>query len=150
VLVSKTPKEIKTMNAKVKEAMTALETLYKLQLIPKGEYLTLKSNLKGEEAEAIADRILAVYNTFKTMPKTYETEKVKDKIVHLHYFIGSWDWYVFEKDVEEEEQIQAFGFVTSNLCPEGEMGYINLQEVTQAGAEVDLYWTPKPLSECKK
>jgi len=138
------------MNAKVKEAMTALETLYKLQLIPKGEYITLKSNLKGEEGEAIGERVLGVYNTFKTMPKTYETEKVKDKVAHLHYFKNGHDFYIYEKDMEEEEQIQAFGFVTSNLCPEGEMGYINIQEVTQAGAEVDLYWTPKPLSECKK
>jgi hypothetical protein len=149
-LLFKDTKGENEMNAKVKEAKQALETLYKLQLIPKGEYLTLKSNLNGEEGEAIGERVLGVYNTFKTMPKTYETEKVKDKIVHLHYFIGSWDWYVFEKDVEEEEQIQAFGFVTSNICPEGEMGYVNIQEVTQAGGELDLYWTPKPLSECKK
>lgn len=136
--------------AKIKEAKTALETLYKLSLMPKGEYLTLKQNLNGEEAEGIGERILAVYNTFKTMPKTYETDGQEDKTAYLHYFVGSHDWYIVEKDMEEEEQIQAFGFVKSHNCPEGELGYVDITSVTKAGGELDLYFTPKKLSECKK
>jgi hypothetical protein len=36
--------------------------------------------------------------------------------------------------------------VKSDLCPEGELGYISLPEITQAGAELDLYFTPAPVS----
>jgi hypothetical protein len=130
----------------IKKAKETLETMYKQSLLPKGEYLCLRSNLNCEEKLAIAERILAVYNTFKTMPKTYETEKVTKKVAHLHYFTGSWDWYIIEKDMQEDEQIQAFGLVKSHNCPEGEMGYIDITEVTKAGGELDLYYTPKEVN----
>ena len=37
------------------------------------------------------------------IPRLYETEKIgsKNKIVHLHFFIGGCDWYVAEFDGEE-------------------------------------------------
>ena len=36
------------------------------------------------------------------IPKLYETEDVplKDKLIHLHFFIGGCDWYVAEYDGE--------------------------------------------------
>ena len=38
------------------------------------------------------------------LPKLYETESVplKDKIIHLHFFIGSCDWYIAEFDTDEK------------------------------------------------
>jgi len=125
----------------IKVSKTALEYLYKLHLLPKGEYLTLKSNLNGEEAVGIGARILAVYNTFKAMPKSYETDGQKEKIAHLHYFKNGHDFYIYEKDMEEEEQIQAFGLTKCN--GESEIGYISLVELTGIGVELDLYWQPK-------
>ena len=131
------------MNAKEKinKAKEALETMHKQSLMPNGEYLTLRSNLNGEEAEGIAERILAVYNTFKTMPKTYETDGQKEKTAYLHYFKNSHDFYIYEKDQIEDEQIQAFGLTKCN--GESEIGYISLVELTGIGVELDLYWTPQ-------
>ena len=57
------------------------------------------------------------------MPKSYETEgQGKEAIVTLHYFTGSWDWYITEKD-KEEEQLQAFGLVSGF---EKEYGYTSV------------------------
>jgi hypothetical protein len=40
--------------------------------------------------------------------------------------------------------------VKSELCPDDEWGYIKLEEITQAGAELDLYFTPAPVSTFRK
>ncbi len=56
------------------------------------------------------------------MPSPYTTPDEKDPTAHLHYFFNGWDWWIIEKDIEEQEQV--FGFVKSDLCPEGELGYI--------------------------
>ena len=47
----------------------------------------------------------------------------------------------------EAEQRQAFGL--ANLGYGGELGYISIDEITRAGAELDLYWTPKALQKVK-
>ena len=87
------------------------------------------------------------------MPKTYGTEGQDDAAVVLHYFTGGSDWWVVEKDnsIDEDgkpdgKQVQAFGLVSLNGW-EPELGYINLEEVLEAGAELDLHWTPQPLSK---
>jgi hypothetical protein len=134
---------------RILQGAQALNELQKRQLLPREEFLTLAENLKGEEGLAIAETIKKVWQTFETMPKTYETEAKPDPIAHLHYFIGSWDWYITEKDAEPE-QLQAFCFVKSEFCPEGEFGYTCLPEITQAGAELDLYFTPAPVSKFRK
>ena len=37
------------------------------------------------------------------IPRLYETENIplKDKIIHLHFFIGGCDWYIAEYDGED-------------------------------------------------
>ena len=119
----------------------------KLKLIKdffgKGQYEVVKSNLDSYE-EVIDD----LYSTITTMPKTYETDGIPKlkKIAYLHYFSSSSDWYILEKDVEEE-QLQAFGFTILNGDMENaELGYINIEELKQY-VELDFYFDPKPLSE---
>ena len=133
---------------RILQGAQALHELEKRRLLPRGEFLTLAQNLKGEEGLAIAETVKKVWQTFETMPKTYATEGKDDPTAHLHFFIGSWDWWITETD-SEPRQLQAFGFVKSELCPDGEWGYINLEEITQAGAELDLYFTPAPVSKFK-
>jgi hypothetical protein len=47
-----------------------------------------------------------------------------------------------------------FGKVISHLCPDGELGYTTLDQLREItgpmglGVERDMYWSPKPLSEC--
>jgi hypothetical protein len=132
---------------RILQGAQALHELEKRRILPRGEFLALAQNLKGEEGLEIAETIKKVWQTFETMPKTYETEANPDPTAHLHYFTGSWDWWIIEKDIEEQEQV--FGFVKSELCPDGELGYISLPEITEAGAELDLYFTPAPVSKFK-
>jgi hypothetical protein len=133
---------------RILQGAQALGWLEARRLLPRGEFLTLAQSLRGEEGLEIAETVKRVWQTFETMPKTYETEASSDPTAHLHFFTGSWDWWITEKDTEPE-QSQAFGFVKSELCPDGEMGYISLPEITEAGAELDLYFTPAPVSKFK-
>lgn len=102
---------------------------------------------------------------FAAVPALYDTEAIDsaDKIVHLHYFVAGHDWYVLEL---EHDSGMAFTWATSSMCPEGELGYTNLQELETITAhapvrdggggflgrlplvvERDLYWDKKPLGE---
>ena len=101
----------------------------------------------GEERTYFIDKILGMVNTFRTMPKTYEQDgKGDNAVVHLHYFLGDMDWYITERDMEDE-QLQAFGL--ADLGYGGELGYISIEELKANNIELDLYWTPKTLSEVK-
>jgi hypothetical protein len=133
---------------RILQGAQALNELQKRQLLPRGEFLTLAGNLKGEEGLAIAEIIKKVWQTFEGMPLPYTTQDEKDPIAHLHYFLNGWDWWIIEKDIEEQEQV--FAFVKSDLCPEGELGYTSLPEITEAGAELDLFFTPAPVSTFRK
>jgi len=132
---------------RILQGAQALNALQKRQLMPRGEIGALLESLKGEEGIAIAETVKKVWQTFEGMPSPYTTQDEKDPTAHLHYFLNGWDWWIIEKDIEEQEQV--FGFVKSDLCPEGELGYISLPEITQAGAELDLYFTPAPVSKFK-
>ena len=85
------------------------------------------------------------------MPQTYEQDGKGDRaIVYLHYFYGGMDWYITEKDANQdgEGQRQAFGLV--NLGYGAELGYINLAELcAQPRIELDLYWAPRPLADVR-
>ena len=78
------------------------------------------------------------------MPRTYETDGQGLKAVAvLHYFTPAFDFYITEKDRSGGTQ-QAFGLA---IAPERELGYISIRQLVEAGAELDLYWTPKTLTE---
>ena len=101
---------------------------------------------RREEKDFFYSKLEELANTFTSMPKTYEQDGKGDQAVaYLHYFKGGWDWYITEKDMEEE-QLQAFGLVYGF---ERELGYINLEELASVGAELDLHFTPKTLAEIK-
>ena len=88
------------------------------------------------------------------LPKLYETDgpTTKDKIIHMHFFIGGCDWYISEYDGEDI----FFGFAILNddyMC--AEWGYISFHELKTlkfSGIEVDndLYWEPKPAEQVEK
>jgi hypothetical protein len=88
----------------------------------------------------------------KGVPKMMAQENVKDAIAHLKFFIDSWTWYVTELDPKTGE---AFGKVFSCHCPDGELGYIDMNELAQIrgsvghGVERDRYFKPTPLSQCR-
>lgn len=84
------------------------------------------------------------------IPNLYATEEVpvKDKIVHLHYFVGSCDWWIVELG---EHRGLAFGYANLGDPYSAEWGYISMNElrgiyVRTAGLPVvverDLFWVP--------
>lgn len=114
----------------------------------------LRHNLKGEESEFFARMLVDLAERIRTMPHTYQQEKLGDNaIAYLHYFNGSMDFYITEKDrgarddSPEEFQSQAFGLVVSY---ETERGYISIRELIQNGVELDLYWKPQTIATILK
>ena len=62
------------------------------------------------------------------IPRLYETEHIplQDKLIYLHFFIGSCDWYVAEYDGED----LFWGFVILNDdFQNAEWGYISFSEL---------------------
>lgn len=88
------------------------------------------------------------------IPRLYETEKVlpKDKLIHLHFFIGGCDWYIAEYDGRDT----FFGFAILNQdLQNAEWGYVSFGELMelkiQGWLEVDCetedVWAIKKASD---
>ena len=146
----------KEQNEKIASAKQALVTMLG-NFIGRNQAAVLGDLLRGEERLAIAEQILSVWETIKTMPVSYEMDgkEQKDVTVQLHYFLGGMDVWVTEKDFGEARewtpvtpQLQAFGLIDLNGEPE--MGYVSLQEVTEAGMELDLHWVKTDLESIYK
>ena len=81
------------------------------------------------------------------LPAFYSTEEVplRDKIIHMHFFIGGCDWYATEYD---PEQRLFFGFaILNNDLEMAEWGYFSLSELAELKASFvevdrDLHWNP--------
>jgi hypothetical protein len=93
----------------------------------------------------------------KQLPALYSQDTVPDPLCILKYFTpdAGWTWFIVEGSEQEDGDWMFFCKVISPICPEGELGYVMLSELEQIkgalglGVERDLYWTPKPLSQCK-
>lgn len=109
----------------------------------------LIEGLRGEEAGFFRDKAKELHGIIDRMPSTGETEEQgDDAMVWLHYFVGGADWFITEKDLCAEQH-QAFGWADL-FCDGGELGYINIVELLEAGAELDFYWTPRTLADVKR
>ncbi|MFK3740914.1 hypothetical protein [Massilia sp. TN1-12] len=137
-------------------AYHALDTTL-AKFMPVAQRMVLTSQLAGEEAEGIAQSVNAIAKVIAEMPETYQTEgQCGSALVHLHYFIGSVEAWIVEKDRGDPDngdtsQTQAYGLVTlTGNVEDGEIGYVNIEELVAAGAELDLYWTPKTLDQVQE
>lgn len=90
------------------------------------------------------------------LPKLYETESVpiKDKLVHLHFFLADCDWWAIEYDGEDI----FFGFAVINGDHlNSEWGYFSLSELKdislggfmEVDCEPEHLWRVRPASEIK-
>lgn len=116
--------------------------------MPRAELDTIEKSCRGEEGSHFRAKLWSMADKIDAMPRTCQTENETDPFAHLHYFKGGGDWYITELDMYPEQQ-QAFGLA----CPfgdRGELGYISLIELCANNVELDLYWTPKRLSEILK
>ena len=106
------------------------------------------SAMRGEEGEYFRAKVTNLIKLLDAMPKVYEQDGLGDQaVVYLHYFTGSQDWYITERDTSEE-QLQAFGL--ADFGDGGEMGYISISELISHGVELDLYWKPRTLSAIRQ
>ena len=88
------------------------------------------------------------------IPKLYETEgmDLKEKTVHLHFFLGGSDWYAVEYDGKD----LFFGYVIINDDMEmAEWGYFSFSELKSIkikGIEVDfdVWWVERKASEIER
>ena len=91
------------------------------------------------------------------IPRLYETEHVplKEKEIHLHFFIGSSDWFVCEYDGEE----LFFGFaILNNDYQCAEWGYVSFSELMsikidgwlEIDCELEEYFPVQKASEIDK
>ncbi|QFX96683.1 zincin-like metallopeptidase domain-containing protein [Acidithiobacillus thiooxidans] len=117
--------------------------------------------LRDKEGKAFyGDKMQELNNIIMDMPQTYETDGKSDaeKVAALRYFgPGNAQFFIIEKDRGDPEnegsgfprQKQAFGLADLG---EGapEMGYINIEEITRAGAQLDYHFTPQNLLEIKQ
>ncbi|MBN1156542.1 DUF2958 domain-containing protein [Candidatus Woesearchaeota archaeon] len=89
------------------------------------------------------------------LPAFYSTEEVplKEKMIHMHFFIGGCDWYAAEYDPKQQ---LFFGFaILNNDYDMAEWGYFSLRELDELKVKFlevdrDLYFTPKKASEIEK
>ncbi|WP_052123106.1 hypothetical protein [Gallibacterium anatis] len=135
------------------EAIDAQEMLKALEahkaFFSKSQYKTIQDALKGEESTGMVDTLKPLFKRIDSMPKSYETDgQGNDAVAQLHYFVSNGDFYITEKDMSGAGTRQAFGMTVMNGDPE--LGYISIDEITSANAELDLYWTPKTLEAIKK
>ncbi len=90
-----------------------------------------------------------------TIPRLYQTEDLplKDKLIHLHFFIGNTDFYICEYNCTDT----FWGFVILNGDMEmAEFGYINFDELKSIRVngwqeiDCDQHWRVRPASQVKK
>jgi len=80
------------------------------------------------------------------IPAFYTTEKtpLKEKVIHMHFFIGGCDWYAAEYDPQEQT---FFGFANLGDDDMAEWGYFSLKELCEVKVKFlevdrDLYFPP--------
>jgi hypothetical protein len=111
---------------------------------------TMRDLMDGEEGPYFQAKAREIAGIILGMPKTHETANDPDPVAYLHYFNGGSDWYVFERDMYEE-QLQAYCYACLNgWYDSAEVGLVSIEELCESGVELDLHWTPRPLSEVKE
>ena len=91
------------------------------------------------------------------LPRLYETENIplKDKLIHLHFFIAGCDWYIAEYDGED----LFWGFaILNNDYEMAEWGYVSFSELKsiklkgwlEVDCEIEEMWKVRKASEVGK
>lgn len=118
------------------------------RFVPESQLKTIFNLAGGEEGQYFKDKLDEIHRLVDSMPKTYGQDGLgDDAIAYMHYFIGGANWYITERDMEDEQH-QAFG-LADLFGDGGEIGYISIEELKSVGAELDLYWNPVTIGEIK-
>lgn len=127
------------------DAVQSLKNL--APFVPRFQLSILEGLIDGEEGQYFIDTVVELDYLIQQMPQTYEQDGKGDQAVaYLHYFRGNMDWYITEKDMEDE-QLQAFGL--ANLGYGAELGYISIEELKANNVEIDLHFVPTFVGKLK-
>jgi hypothetical protein len=92
-------------------------------------------------------------NQLSRLPKLYETENLplKDKLIHIHFFMGGCDWYIAEYDGED----LFWGFADLGDPQNAEWGYMSFQEmrdieINRFEIDCEIFDPPKKAGDIKK
>lgn len=120
--------------------------------LPRAEAEVIRGALRGEGAQWFRDKIRELAETIRKMPRTYDQSQVKDAVASLHYFTPAHDFYILELDMEGSGREQAFAlsFNSGSGDSRGRLGYVSIDEIVRAGAELDLHFDPKTVSEIRR
>lgn len=137
--------------AKAEAPEDPLEALKAIKHFVSSEQIkVMRKLMDGEEGPWFQAKALEMAGVILGMPKTYETASDPDPVVHLHYFNGGSDWYIYERDMYEEQH-QAYCYACLNgWYDSAECGMVSIEELRENGVELDLHWKPRPLSEVKE
>jgi len=110
------------------------------QWMPTGQFRVVMENARfSGEREYFRDLVVSLAQTIRDMPVTGDQDGMgDDAVAYLHYFVGGFDFYITEKDVDGGV-MQAFGLISSDCV---ELGYISITEIIAAGAELDFNFAP--------
>lgn len=131
-----------------KNALEQITKLHSTGFVSSFQYRAIKTLLKSNEKAFFIEAVDRIYSTIEVMPKTYEQDGKEDQATaYLHYFTSNGDFYITEKDIDDGVT-QVFGLSSiGDFYPE--LGYISITELVKNGAEIDLHFEPKTLSEIK-
>jgi|GEM_PF-2047933 len=115
-------------------------------LMPKLQLMAVLENDESEEVQYFIDKIKELEAIFVDAKKIDDKTPLMDKIVKLHYFYGSTDWFIFDYDQEDNV---FFGYVVLNGDTEmAEAGYISVDEIMSVKRiELDFNFDQKPLGK---
>lgn len=132
--------------ASAAEGLAALNSIK--HFINRNQYRSIADAMRGEEKVFFIDKARLLADIINGMAESYEQDgKGMDATAYLHYFSGSHDWYITEKDSQSGTR-QAFGW--ADLGQGGELGYISIDELTRNNIELNLHFDPTPLSAAVK
>lgn len=133
---------------KTKKALALLDGLL-ARFMGVSQREAVRSFLRGEEGDFYADKMIHLAGLIEAMPRLYATETLGDDApVTLRYFHGSATWYAIEREDKVEQGNTLFAYA-SLWGQDWELGYTDLDEIIEAGAELDFHFEPRPLGQVK-
>ena len=143
------PQEAFDCSGLARTQSTSFQRVSLRQWVSSGQWRAIQAGLHGEEAAWFVEKTHEYADRIAAMPVTYG-QQGPSAIAYLHYFHSGSDWYITEKDTEQD-QWQAFGYAVLNGDTQNaELGYIPIIELVRLGVELDLHFTPTPLSKIRR
>jgi len=116
------------------------------QFMPASQLRFCMDAIKGEEGQYFIDTLTKMAAVWEAAPATYGTNGTlqEDKTAVMHFFGGRIDFYMVEKDAEQEQE-QAYGYyMNGNMSG---FTYVDLEGLKrQPIINVDFHYMPETIA----